>query len=157
MLHAPLLDQLPGLFRNDTLHHLDKTSALLLVALTTAACAALVLVNIVKTRYLQSTPWVLSSALRRTITAAADLCTTIALVWGALSLAPQMFYQYYRTIIPGLPSQWVTSWITPGELLTLLQLQQATTLASLATGVLLLTLLVSFFLCWVALPVRKLA
>ncbi|MEM7546138.1 MAG: hypothetical protein AAF367_11430 [Pseudomonadota bacterium] len=39
--------------------------------------------------------------------------------YGALiTLAPQVFYTYYRLIIPGLPSQWVIRWPDGDGLLT---------------------------------------
>ncbi len=37
---------------------------------------------------------------------AADLLASAALMVGALGLSPQVYYSYYRLIVPDLPAQW---------------------------------------------------
>lgn len=48
----------------------------------------------------------------------------LVLLWGFDWLSPQVYYAYYRAIIPDLPAQWVVGWPPPpwrvGEILALL-------------------------------------
>ncbi|MEM0948800.1 MAG: hypothetical protein AAGK37_15475 [Pseudomonadota bacterium] len=52
-------------------------------------------------------------------------------------LAPQVFYTYYRVIIPSLPAQWVIGWLPgPAALGELLTFQGQTSLSAHSRGVL---------------------
>tara|TARA_R110000851_G_scaffold252995_3_gene405456 strand:+ start:36 stop:422 length:387 start_codon:yes stop_codon:yes gene_type:complete len=52
------------------------------------------------------------------------LLGALSLYWLFVWLSPQVYYEYYRLLIPSLPAQWVT-WPprTPAEALALLALQ----------------------------------
>ena len=51
-------------------------------------------------------------------------------------LSPQLFYTYYRVIIPGLPLQWVIPWPDVLEPLTLLTFSAGDSLSAHGRGVL---------------------
>ncbi len=52
-------------------------------------------------------------------------------------LSPQMFYTYYRLIVPGLPAQWVIGWPPgPGALAELLAFQGQASLSAHGRGAL---------------------
>lgn len=65
----------------------------------------------------------------RTLTA---LAAFAAFVW----LSPQVYYTYYRAIIPGLPAQWVIQTLDPGETIRLLTFRDGTSLSAHGRGVL---------------------
>lgn len=52
-------------------------------------------------------------------------------IWLFEWLSPQVFYTYYRSIIPGLPAQWVIGWPPgPGALLALVTFQGPASLSA---------------------------
>ncbi|MEL6997575.1 MAG: hypothetical protein AAFP68_04875 [Pseudomonadota bacterium] len=53
-----------------------------------------------------------------------------------LALSPQVYYTYYRVIIPGLPLQWVVAWPDPLEALRLLAFADRPTLSAHGRGIL---------------------
>ncbi|QPH54977.1 hypothetical protein [Pontivivens ytuae] len=64
---------------------------------------------------------------------------TVAILSFALFVwfSPQIYYAYYRLIIPGLPPQWVIGWYPEaGAVVTLLSFTGSTTLSAHAKGVL---------------------
>lgn len=79
---------------------------------------------------------------------AADLLASVALVTGAVGLSPQIYYSYYRLVLPGLPSQWVLSgWAALETLLRQARLLPDASLADHLVGLTFWSLLV--MACWV--------
>jgi hypothetical protein len=67
---------------------------------------------------------------------AADLFATLVLFAAARVASPQIYYSYYRLVIPGLPSQWVRAeWPGIGDLLALAGLAPDAGSAAHAAGV----------------------
>jgi hypothetical protein len=83
-----------------------------------------------------------------------DLTTTLVLLWGAISLAPQLFYTLYVTVITGLIKQWVAKPIDWATLTQLLRLTPTDSMATLLTGVMMLSILATSFILWLSVPVR---
>ena len=69
---------------------------------------------------------------------AARAALALLAFWGFVWISPQAFYWLYRTLIPGLPAQWVVGW-PPPDAETLLALATFTgpqTLSAHGQGVL---------------------
>jgi len=80
----------------------------------------------------------------------------LVLFWLFVWASPQIYYQYYRTIMPGLPQQWVI-WPPPGPgaALELLLFQGPRSLSAHGQGLLGWALLVVPFLRRPARPARR--
>ena len=79
---------------------------------------------------------------------AADLVASTALMAGAAGLSPQIYYSYYRLLLPGLPSQWVLSgWAALETLLRQARLLPDASLADHLAGLTFWSLLI--MTCWV--------
>jgi len=76
------------------------------------------------------------------------LCLSLALSIGAATLAPQLFYTYYRLLWPDLPAQWVIAWPSTGELLTQLLPERGTSLADHGACLLLWCLMLGSAMRW---------
>lgn len=124
-------------------------SALVLVAVL--AGLALVLLSVRKTRALRQ-----AFMRRATLAPAAlDLVATVLLGLGALALAPQLFYTYYRRLIPDLPAQRVIEGLpSAGRLRDLARPLANGSLAEHAAALALWTLLIACLLGWM-LDVRR--
>ena len=64
------------------------------------------------------------------------LAPWLAAFTAFLALSPQVYYTYYRAIIPGLPLQWVIAWPDPLEALRLLAFVDRPTLSAHGRGIL---------------------
>ncbi len=61
----------------------------------------------------------------------------IVAIWLFEWLSPQVFYTYYRAIIPGLPAQWVIGWPpSPSDLMLLAVFQSPPSLSAHGRAVL---------------------
>ena len=78
-----------------------------------------------------------------------DLLSTMAVLWSGVALAPQVFYQFYRLVFNGLPSQWVIKPLPLSDFCRLWITSKATHLSELATSLVLWIALMSVFLAWV--------
>lgn len=78
-----------------------------------------------------------------------DLLSTLVVLWSSLALAPQVFYQFYRLVFNGLPSQWVIKPLPFHDFLGLWFASNASNLSELATSLVLWIALMSGFLVWV--------
>jgi len=79
---------------------------------------------------------------------AADLLASAALMAGAVGLSPQIYYSYYRLVLPDLPAQWVLSgWAALETLLRQARLLPDASLADHLVGLTFWSLLVTT--CWV--------
>ena len=71
-----------------------------------------------------------------------------SLIAGAVWLSPQIYYSYYRLVLPGLPPQWVLSgWAAIETLLRQVRLSPDANLADQLVGLTFWSLLV--MTCWV--------
>jgi len=74
---------------------------------------------------------------------AADLLASAALMAIALGLSPQIYYSYYRLVVPGLPAQWqLRGWATVESLLRQASLAPDASLAHHLVGLTLWSLLI---------------
>ena len=154
--HWQLWIQLPSILARDTLWHLSPGARVILVALATCAVVATALCCLVKSIWVkqhlyigqtfQTKRWIGLLAL--------DLTTTFLLLWGAISLAPQLFYLLYVTVIPGLPMQWVANLIDWNVLLNFLTPTPADSMATLLIGVMMLSILVASIIFWLSILVN---
>ena len=79
---------------------------------------------------------------------ATDLVASAALMAGAVWLSPQIYYTYYRLLLPDLPSQWVLSgWVAVETLGWQVRLSPDASLADHLVGLTFWSLLVTT--CWV--------
>ena len=149
--HWRLWQNIPTLIAQDTLWHLFPVARVTLVALATCAVVATALCCLVKSILVESYFLAGSGSHSDAWIAAfvVDLTTTVLLLWGALSIAPQLFYSLYLIVIPELPSQWVVNFIPLEVLLKFMDLAFADSMAKLLMGVLLLSVLVASALFWV--------
>jgi hypothetical protein len=78
---------------------------------------------------------------------AADLVASVTLMAGAIWFSPQIYYSYYRLVLPGLPSQWVLSgWASIETLLSQARMLPDASLADHMVGLTFWSLLV--MTCW---------
>lgn len=61
--------------------------------------------------------WIRDWRLGEAPRSAADISLKVIGISGLYVLSPQLFYAYYRQIIPGLPSQWVIQWPDPAHVM----------------------------------------
>ena len=158
VVHWQLWSALPVILSQDTLWHLSPYVRAMLVALSTCAVVATGLFCLVKSVgfwhrtndrvTFHFSRWVSASLL--------DISITFLLLWGAVSLAPQLFYMLYVTVIPGLSPQWVAKFIEWPVFLELLKLTAADSMATLLAGAMMLTILVASLIFWLSIPARLL-
>lgn len=87
--------------------------------------------------------WAICAAITNVFNSrAARVLIAVATAWGFVWLAPQAFYQYYRTIIPGLPQQVVVDWppTGPARMIALATFQTRPSLSAHGQGVLIWSL-----------------
>ena len=140
--HLPILADLPSLIRRDTILTLATGHSVVLIFLTTSMSGFLVVCITLKScalqRYTRD-----SGVSGKVVLAMLDLLSTL------VALSPQMFYQFYRFIFKGLPSQWVINMMSFNDFYRLWFASNASSLSELATSLLLWVALVSGFLAWV--------
>jgi hypothetical protein len=154
--HWQLWTQLPIILARDTLWQLSPVPRVILVTLSTCAVVATALCCLVKSIWIERNfydrdsfrpaRWIGSFVL--------DLSTTFVLLWGAIGLAPQLFYTLYVIVIPGLPRQWVAKrvdWVTLSEFLLL---TPADSMATLLIGVMMLSIPVACIIFWLSVPAK---
>jgi len=155
--HWQLWKGLPTALANDTIWHLSPIARVILVALSTCAILATALCCLVKSinferiiynrRSFHPCRWLVATFI--------DLTTTLALLWGAVSLAPQLFYTLYVVVIPGLPVQWVVKpidWMTFSEFLVL---EPSDPMSSLLIGIMMLSILVASIIFWLCIAAGR--
>lgn len=153
-----MLARLPEIIKQDTIVNLSPANAVWLVMISLTLSLCFVFASVLKTRYLtcafnryspgRSSLWVFFVA--------SDVLFTFITFVVALAAAPQLFYTYYRLIIPGLPFQWVFADVDFKRALDVLAINQAEVLSKLSMGLLLSTLLVTICWSWVLLnPLYK--
>lgn len=152
--HWPLWARLPEMLARDSLWHLSPFARVMLVALSVCAVTATALCCLVKSIYFErqfhaKRPF---SAVRRLGSFVFDFLTSCVLLWGAVSLAPQLFYMLYVIVIPGLSNQWVANPIDCEAFVEFFRLTAEDSIASLFVGVLLLSILVASSILWLCVP-----
>lgn len=127
--------------QSDSLFTLEPWEAAAVTAISTVLCLAGILLSVAKTLLVcRRTP---PHPVPRAIIAIADILVTASLFAVFYSVAPQLYYEYYRIIIPGLPDQWVVqSRFDPSRLITALSLPSTGRLAELAAGLVFWTVLI---------------
>ena len=144
VLHVPTLATLFGAIQRDSFHSLSMNGqiGLLLLTASLAAGIAWFTSHICDKRLLG---WV---NIDKTITAggaaglALKLGSALIVMMVLLSLSPQIYYQFYQLIIPGLPAQWVIQpERTASMMIERLTFSGTTTYASAFTGIVLWTVL----------------
>ena len=154
--HWQLWSQLPTILARDTIWQLSPGARVILVALSTCAVVATALCCLVKSIWIERSfhergpfrpaRWVGVFFL--------DLSTTFVLLWGAISLAPQLFYTLYVVVIPGLPRQWVAKPVDWATLSEILFLTPTDSMAMLLIGVMMLSILVASIVFWLCVPAK---
>jgi len=137
-LRSGVLSAYPG----DSLFTLEPLEIAGLVAISAAISLAGFVLAVEKSVWLsRRTP---PGLVPRLCTAAADIVVTAILFTVCYSLLPQLFYQFYRLIIPGLPNQWVVrAWIDLPRLWSALSMASSGRLAELAAGLVFWTLVLT--------------
>jgi len=158
LIHWQLWAHLPIIVAEDTLWHLDFGARVTLVALSTCASMATALCCLVKSTLIKQHLYrsVTIRPVRFLASVLLDLPVTLALLWGAVSLAPQLFYMLYVIVIPNLPVHWVAlpiGWGTFGELLLL---TSTDSLSTLLVGFMMLSVLAGSCVLWLSIPARLL-
>jgi len=156
IFHWQLWLHLPVIVSRDTLWHLSPVVRVMLVALCTCAVVAtalccLVKSVIVKRRFYKAATF---DTIRWVGLFVVDLTATFALLWGAISIAPQLFYMLYVTVFPELSSQWVAKPVDLGTLLKFLKLSPAESMATLIAGFMMWTILTGSIVLWLCFPAR---
>jgi hypothetical protein len=148
--------ELPNILARDTLWHLSLGARVILVALSTCAVMATALCCLVKSICFESRFYrrPMFHSLRWIGVFLLDLTTTLVLLWGAISLAPQLFYTLYVTVITGLIKQWVAKPIDWATLAELLRLTPTDSMTTLLTGVMMLSIFAASIISWLSVPVR---
>lgn len=147
--------QLPGrlltIVKNDTILTLSALNGSLLFVLAVGVTLCAAWGAMLKTRYLQRCYLDVNSrvGLFWLLATVGDLLLSVVAFWLSLTLAPQLFYLFYRVIIPGLPLQWVVQPMGIGEIWPLLQLHRLTILSDLGAGLLLSTVLIAVVWSWI--------
>jgi hypothetical protein len=154
--HWLLWTELPIILARDTLWHLSPSARVMLVALSTCAVLATALCCLVKSIWFEQRFCDRSTfrPLRWIGAYVLDLTTTLVLLWGAITVAPQLFYTLYVSVIPGLPRQWVAKPIDVVTLTEFLRLTPADSMATLLVGVMMLSILVASIFLWLSVPAK---
>ncbi len=120
----------------------------MLIVLTTSMSGFLIVCTTLKSCAVQSYSRA-SDAFGKVLVAMLDLLSTWLVLWSAVVFSPQVFYQFYRNIIKGLPSQWVVNPVSFSDFCRLWIASNASSLSQLATSLLLWIALMSGFLAWI--------
>lgn len=146
--HLPILSNLLPLIRSDTLLTLSAGDSVMLILLTTLMSGFLIVCITLKSYALQGYSRA-SGVFDKVLVAMLDLLSTVTVLWSVVALAPQAFYQFYRIVFNGLPSQWVIKPVSFSDFCRLWFASNADSLAELATSLVLWIALMSGFLAWV--------
>jgi hypothetical protein len=156
MLHWQLWTQLPLVLAQDTLWDLSLGARVMLVALSTCAVVATALCCLVKLIWIERNFYDRASfsPVRWIGVFVLDVSTTLVMLWGAISLAPQLFYTLYVVVITELFAQWVAKPVDLATLSEILLLTPVDSMATLLIGVMMLSILVASIIFWLSVAAK---
>ncbi len=123
-----------GGYAGDSFYTLDPAARAGLIVLSAALVLALWWTAAAKSVLLHRLAG--ARSIPAALAALADVLASLVLLALAVGLAPQLYYAYYRIVIPGLPAQWVVrEWFDWQTLLRVAALSPDASLSDHLTGI----------------------